>query len=222
MTILDEQPTTHHPRGLEVCIDCGQHEDAPIHHTPERISGNTGPAVGWRMSTDPFTQGAKLLAAKLTPNGMGYGYIQGPCQDALEDLVAAGWTPPAEGSGTEAERLRAELAKTRQRLEDMQQHLGRLTVENDAMDQFRVTLIELGQEIALKRVNVALAQREEFNAAIAEVKYSREDFEKFLRKAADVCAKEAEKHRAMVKRQGERHEKRRAAVQDALFDTNGA
>jgi len=121
-----------------VCTDCGQHPDARIHHTPQRISGEHGPAIGARMAQRPLDEGATLLAAAMRPDRhIPWGPLAGPAQDALRDLVAAGWTPPAGRADDENTKLRSALEKAQARIDELNGHLDRVCGELAALEEFR-------------------------------------------------------------------------------------
>jgi hypothetical protein len=182
---------THHPRGLDVCIDCGKHVDARVHHTPDRIAGKDGPAIGARMRQDPMGEGATLIAAAMKPEGFRYGW--GPLADtayeALRDLVAAGWTPPAAQPGDdENAKLRVALDRAEDRLGDLGNHIHRLQTEEFALGEFRSVIVHNAFE--RPGANLKADAPPQFNA-----KQVIELFRKLL-KAGDKAAESARKQRA--------------------------
>jgi len=219
-----ESPTMqpHHPRGLEVCSDCGQHVDAPIHHTPQRLSGEHGPVIGTRMADNPLQQGAILLACALTPKGFGWGPLAGLAHRALLDLTASGWTPPAGQSGDQAVKLRAMHDRAQTQITELRSEVHRLSTVENAAKASRDVL--QSASFGLIRTTAQALDAKADN----EKRYTRQDLHDLLVKALTKILKEADEAAADMHAQTSLHEEQhtgaRELTQLALFgpDATGA
>lgn len=203
---------THHPRGTDVCIDCGQHVDARIHHTPRRLSGEHGPAIGARMAQNPLHEGATLLAAALRPNRhIPWGPLAGAAQEALRDLQAAGWTAPGGAVDDENAKLRAALEQAQMRVDNLNGHLDRARGELAALEEFRHAVVGVALDPATAGLPADAAPR--FNG-----RQVRDLFGELLAKA-DRAAESARKRQA---KQAADWAARAGRAQQALFGVEPA
>jgi hypothetical protein len=176
-------PETHHPKGAnDVCLECGQHVDARIHHTPERLSGQHKPAIGERMLLDPLEEGANLIAAAITPRGHGWTYAARFTKEALRDLIAAGWTPPAREASDEESKLRAELESAYARIAQDGLQMHQVTGEIFALTALRNQLVH----DVFATAGLGDARAAEVRAD-TEKRYSRKDVADLLKKVLDRC-----------------------------------
>ncbi len=180
---MNDRTDIHHPTGTnDVCTACGQHPDARIHHTPERLAGKHGPAIGEHMLRDPIEQGANLLAAAITPSGHGWAYAARFTKEALRDLIAAGWTPPAREATTVEAALRAELDAEIGRQAQDAQALDRVQAEVFALSALRDQLVHDVFSLAGRgQVAAALVK------ADAKERFTRQEVADLLRKVLDRC-----------------------------------
>lgn len=181
--VMNDRTDIHHPTGTnDVCTACGQHPDARIHHTPERLAGKHRPAIGEHMLRDPIEQGANLLAAAITPSGHGWAYAARFTKEALRDLIAAGWTPPAREASDEESKLRAELEAAYTRIDGDRQDLDRVQAEAFALSALRDQLVHDVFSLSGRgQVAAALVK------ADAKERFTRQEVADLLRKVLDRC-----------------------------------
>lgn len=153
---------------------------------------------------------AKALRPTDPPYAHGWGVLVDPCHAALLELVAAGWTPPSDGSD-DTSRLRAEVAGLSAQLDDLNRHIDRLTTEEMAFSEFRHLLVQLAHPAG--RNPLRLDSDRQYTAADIQALLVR--LLDFADKRADGARRQREKQSADWRRQRER-------TQLALFEPAAA
>jgi hypothetical protein len=186
---------THAPRNTPMtpCLagDCAMHQDAVVHHTPERVLGETGPEIG-QASHDAIYDAGTLIAtsvnAAVKERHTGWGAYTPAADAAALDLIAAGWTMPGEGSADA--RLRETILDQQAHIRRLGEHAARKEAELDAAEAFR-----------MKFLGILHGLREGFDRRAAEARiadepeptYTAEQILKWLNSMLDRSDKAADR-----------------------------
>jgi hypothetical protein len=150
--------------------------------------------------------GAETLAKALRPPAHGWGALAEPCQGALLELVAAGWTPPGSEGCDEQKRPRAETGRLSARLGDLSRHLDRLATEEMAFREFRGLLVQVAHPAGRNPLGLDPGRD-----------YSASEVQAWVVRLLDVADRRAERARRQVARNAAERQAKRERVQLALF-----
>lgn len=219
---------THHPQNTPMtpCIagDCAMHQDAAVHHTPERVLGaspNSGgtPRIGEASKYDSVEEGVTVVATSVyavtQERHTGWGRRVPAARAAVLDLIAAGWTMPGEGAADE--RLRQTVLAQQEQIRQLGEHATRKEAELDAAEAFRLKFLGI-----LFGLRDGFAHKSEA-ARIAdepEPTYTAEQILKWLDNMLDRSDKAAEKAKtkSLAEKQAEKQQEPKPPALDGQTD----
>jgi hypothetical protein len=189
---------THHPKNTPMtpCIagNCAMHQDAAVHHTPERVLGSS-PRIGDASQHDAIHEAGTLIAtsvnAAVKQRHSGWGAYAPAADAAALDLIAAGWIMPGKGAANE--RLRKTVLDQQHRIRELGEHIVRKEAEIDAAEAFRTKFLGIlfGLRDGFTRKSEAARIADE-----PEPTYTAEQILKWLDSMLDRSDKAAEKAKA--------------------------
>jgi hypothetical protein len=130
---------------------------------------------------------AKAVKATADPHGGWLKYA--PAGDAaVKELLAAGWTPPGDGSADE--RLRETLRTQQDEASRAWKNAHRIEAERDGADAFRVRFLDLWRQL---QEQLAAAREAALIAHEPEPTYTSEQVLKWLQRILDLSDNAADR-----------------------------
>jgi hypothetical protein len=152
---------------MYIAADCAQHLDAAIHHTPARVLGPPAgeggtPTVGaYLEGSNAIEVAATIIATSVyaADQGVhsGWGCRMPAAEAAALDLIAAGWTPPADDGPEQAARHL--IAVQQQQLTEATEHINRLQQDLEPGEQFCAAVINVSHALHTSLAGKAEAAR---------------------------------------------------------------